>query len=230
MRSTHFDTLTRSLASSASRRDALKMLGGSIAAGVATYWGVGRAAPLNAAPMAMAPQQDNKTCQPLMEDTRCPSNYQKEPIPGHKPSFNGCGGEGSGFRPPQSFGRANFVPSCNAHDVCYENCGMSQGDCDSAFLADLVSSCAAAYPGIILSVDRFACYDVAGVYTAVVASVGGEFYREGQKKACRCCRQKTYCKCNETCYDSTALCLTNCKATLGCFTGICAPAEEGQCS
>jgi hypothetical protein len=38
-----------------------------------------------------------------------------------------------------------------------------------------------------------------------------------------------YCNCNNTCYEDEQLCLAECHVTLGCFTGICGYAEEGQC-
>jgi hypothetical protein len=41
--------------------------------------------------------------------------------------------------------------------------------------------------------------------------------------------QKIYCNCNKKCYDDPQVCLSECKVTLGCFTGICGPAQPGQC-
>jgi hypothetical protein len=40
---------------------------------------------------------------------------------------------------------------------------------------------------------------------------------------------KIYCNCNKKCYDDPQVCLSECKPTLGCFTGICGPAQPGQC-
>jgi hypothetical protein len=40
---------------------------------------------------------------------------------------------------------------------------------------------------------------------------------------------KIYCHCNKKCYDKATDCTSECKASLGCFTGICAPTEPGQC-
>lgn len=42
--------------------------------------------------------------------------------------------------------------------------------------------------------------------------------------------QFVYCACNSTCYTDPNVCLSNCHATLGCFSGICGPAQPGQCS
>jgi hypothetical protein len=46
---------------------------------------------------------------------------------------------------------------------------------------------------------------------------------------CQAAPTKIYCNCNKTCYDDVQVCLSECKATLGCFTGICEPAQPGQC-
>jgi hypothetical protein len=40
---------------------------------------------------------------------------------------------------------------------------------------------------------------------------------------------QVYCNCNKKCYDDVQVCLNECKVTLGCFTGICGPAEPEQC-
>jgi len=37
------------------------------------------------------------------------------------------------------------------------------------------------------------------------------------------CQQQIWCQCNRTCYTSLAACTSECHATLGCFTNICAP-------
>jgi hypothetical protein len=41
--------------------------------------------------------------------------------------------------------------------------------------------------------------------------------------------QKIYCNCNKKCYTDVNVCLSECKASLGCFIGICGPAQPGQC-
>jgi hypothetical protein len=41
--------------------------------------------------------------------------------------------------------------------------------------------------------------------------------------------QKVYCNCNKQCYTSATSCLAECRTSLGCYTGICDPAEPGQC-
>ncbi len=242
MSSPHFDTLTRSLATSSSRRDALKLLGGSIAAGALVLWGKGTPASASATAQAYATApayaaaaggfqfSDAENCISVLGDGTCPSGYTKKPRPGNVPQFNGCGGQGDDFVPPQGFGKASFTSSCNTHDVCYENCGATQADCDNDFLGGMVHACETAYPGLANTLKRYACIDLAGAFYAAVRLKGGEFYAAGQNKACQCCKAKYYCACNGACYNSSAVCLSECEVSLGCFTGICGPAEAGQCS
>jgi hypothetical protein len=227
-----FDALTRAFAGASSRRDALKVIGGTAVAGAAAV--LGRGTPglaYAAAPAAPAAE----SCTGVLGDGSCPPDYRKKPKPGNTPVVNGCGGQGSDFRPPQGFGKAAFTPACNEHDTCYENCGATQAGCDAEFLADMADSCRAAYPGLANTLKRFACYDLASAFYAAVSIMGGEFYAAGQQKACECCKDEpepvqVFCNCNDTCYDDVNVCLNECQTSLGCFTGICGPAEPGQCA
>lgn len=233
MNANFFDSLTRSLASSTSRRDALKVIGGAMAAGAATIWGRSGAVPAHAA-ASTAPYAtpDGESCIKPLGDGSCPSDYTKRPKAGNVPVVNGCGGQGSDFQPPQRFFKAPFTPSCNTHDRCYEDCGKSQSDCDTEFYFDLVDACKTAYPGVLQTLMRNSCYDVAAVYYAAVALKGGEFYAAGQQKACECCKDistTVWCNCNDTCYDDVGVCLDECQVSLGCFTAICGPAPVGKC-
>ena len=45
-----------------------------------------------------------------------------------------------------------------------------------------------------------------------------------------CKEPPVHCFCNKKCYPDAGSCLQECKASLGCFTGICEPAKPGQCS
>lgn len=63
---------------------------------------------------------------------------------------------------------------------------------------------------------------------------GAQCCPEGQRCCAGECRdgcggERVYCNCNQTCYDDVQVCLSECRVTLGCFTGICGPAEPGQC-
>jgi hypothetical protein len=44
------------------------------------------------------------------------------------------------------------------------------------------------------------------------------------------CPQRVYCACNQLCWTDASSCLAHCHASLTCFSGICGPAEPGQCA
>ncbi len=87
------------------------------------------------------------------------------------------------FGVPDFFGLAKFWNACQRHDVCYSTCGVARVDCDTVFGLDLATECVRAYwwlPPLLES-----CFGVAAVYAGVVASMGGQAYREAQEVACR---------------------------------------------
>ncbi len=47
--------------------------------------------------------------------------------------------------------------------------------------------------------------------------------------ACKSNSSKVYCNCNKTCYSDVGRCMSECRVSLGCFTGICGPADTTQC-
>ncbi len=148
---------------------------------------------------------------------------------------NGCGPAGSwlGSVLPQTYGAARLHVACDAHDVCYDTCNSSRSVCDAQFYAGMVRECAAAFPGPSKELDRRGCYNRASLYATAVSAGGESAYEAAQKNACECCRNEEaliYCNCNKRCYSDATACLDECEATLGCFTGICAPAEPGQCA
>ena len=71
-------------------------------------------------------------------------------------------------------------------------------------------------------------------YRLVKGSAGQEPYDDAQRAACECCDRlkvdKIYCNCNKRCYTSATACTNECRASLGCFTGICGPATTEQCA
>lgn len=217
MESEPFDRLTRGLSASTSRRQMFRMLARAAAGGLAAWAGGSALAP-NSARAA--------NCQAVGGDGECPPNTNKRGKAGNQPTVNGCGAEGSDFRPPQGFGEADYTPACNNHDVCYEMCDISKGSCDFDFLLDMRQSCRATYSWNLLY--RAWCSDLALIFTAAVGLGGGDAWRAAQQKACECC-STVYCSCNQSCYDDVNVCLDECKTSLGCFTGICGPASAEQC-
>lgn len=80
---------------------------------------------------------------------------------------------------PDSFGSANFKPTCDAHDLCYSDFSTTDRiDCDKTFLQGLLAECSRVYTGI----KRSTCNVVANTYYTAVRTVGGSFY-EGQGSA-----------------------------------------------
>lgn len=218
--SRRFDELTRRAGRSRSRREVLGLFGrGAVGALVG-----GQALQFLDAPAVSA--QDCLVEYPPADLDDCPN---KRKHPGNVPKSNGCGQQGSSFRPPQGFGRVDFTPPCNEHDVCYGTCMASKATCDQNFGDQLVDRCIAGYSGAFLS--EVACIFTAGVFQAAVTLFGGEAYEDGQKLDCECCRpiQKIWCNCNKKCYTDAVTCTSECKASLGCFTGICVPATTAQC-
>jgi hypothetical protein len=54
---------------------------------------------------------------PIANLANCPNLV---PIPGYKPTHNGCGDAKHPL--PHNFGAAEFTPDCNNHDECYDTC------------------------------------------------------------------------------------------------------------
>jgi hypothetical protein len=83
-----------------------------------------------------------------------------------------------GFDVPDSGPNFDFSNACAGHDSCY---GAHHGEgevarkaCDDAFLADMLSSCAAQWPRQL--VRRAACNAVAGIYYSGVRLGGWLFF------------------------------------------------------
>lgn len=214
-----FDGLSRRLATTRSRREVVRLFGGSALGAVVA----GTVAPWFTSSVAAS------HCiveYPPADLVNCPN---KRPHPGNTRGSNGCGPANSDFRPPQSFGRASFTVPCNNHDICYETCNTPKSNCDGTFGDQLVDTCIATYSGSFLM--ETVCIVVAGAYELAVTVGGGSAYEAGQTKDCECCQPvpHIWCQCNRTCYTNAAQCTSECRASLGCFTGICAPATPEQC-
>lgn len=169
----------------------------------------------------------------------CPN---RRPRPGYTPTVNGCGPAGFlnvvATLIPDGWLHVSFKSACDRHDACYGTCSASptkKDDCDRQMYDSAVLACNTAFtvpfgPGRI-AFDFGVCQVVAQTYYDAVSSGGAGPYDRAQKEACECCRpqNKVYCGCNKTCYSDVSTCLKECKAGLGCFTDICAPAKAGQC-
>jgi hypothetical protein len=161
---------------------------------------------------------------------------RKRHHPGHTPTTNGCGPEGGALSAviPNSWGKADFKPSCDTHDVCYGTCGNSKEDCDLALGLGAADSCKQAYGGggAINATLLAACTTIAYDYGAAVLLGGQDAFDQAQKEDCECCHLKSvaYCGPLDSCYSSAGACLEECKSGLGVFgENLCGPPPEGKC-
>lgn len=227
MRQELFDTLTRAFAMP-TQRSGWRVLASTAAT---SFWAlVGQS--ITSPQSAIAATSVDSNCIVLNHDATCPSGTNKHQQSGYTPSFNGCGPEGGTIKLPQGYGKADYTSSCNHHDTCYEECDTPKVSCDETFRDDMYASCAAAYPGLTNSLSRFGCYERAYAYYAAVLNFGDSAWIAAQQKSCECCSDapnKLWCNCSKTCYDDINSCLDECKATLGCFSGICTAATSEQC-
>ena len=114
-------------------------------------------------------------------------------VGGHSPSAQAagakCGGGLTASLTPALQGSYNFTLVCVQHDKCYAHFGISKGDCDSAFIGNMLAECAHAYPTTnnVLSKanksKRHSCEYVAGRYHIAVAQNGEAAYQKAQKQA-----------------------------------------------
>lgn len=196
-----FDNLSRSMAGSLTRREALKVAFTGLAGmvlmkiGINTAW-AGTECLCNGA----IPYDPKVSCctlsgvvqkNPIADLNNCPG---KVPNPTYKCNPNGCGGEG-GTPVPNGFMGANFYPACAEHDCCYGECNHYKNDCDTNFRANLNLACSAA---AIMTVNPnllAACKAVALLYYGFVSKKGQTYYDAAQKQACSCCGDETCTGC-----------------------------------
>jgi hypothetical protein len=205
-----------------SRRGFFKVASGAIAL---FFTGAGATA---LAPSAAA---EEPTCFwqfPPGDLSTCEKTRHKE---GHTSSTNGCGPGGWKNKAVRDhWGKANFTPSCNKHDVCYGTCGSNKLDCDLNLAREAMNACGDAYPDS--PTRRAACETIAVIYGMAVDEFGDDPYREAQEEDCECCRYQNvaYCQPDDSCWYSATACLQVCPSGLG-VTGqnLCGPPPEGKC-
>ena len=76
---------------------------------------------------------------------------------------------------------------CNHHDFCYQTCGRTKAECDSAFLDDMFRVC-----NEMTAAQKAVCYPnclaVANTYYDGVVVGGQSAYENGQNRGCQCCQ------------------------------------------
>jgi hypothetical protein len=118
---------------------------------------------------------------PIANVADCPGRVG---IPGHTATSNGCGTDQHPL--PNHYGTANFLPGCDAHDICYGTCGTVKQVCDNNLIFTIKSSCDAAYSS---GPKRTFCDTFVALFasSAISSPIGDAAYSDAQKAACQCC-------------------------------------------
>ena len=232
-----FDNFMRSVASQATRRDALRV---SAQGAFLSFMASLGLRPAHAAADCLCDRQlydpQTQCCTPTGVQTKHPiADLARCPDRVASPSYtcvpNGCGAEG-GAAFPGGFGAASFLDCCNGHDCCWGTCHGDRNGCDANFLNCMRSSCDAAYPPDIMTlpggfeidrnrVNRSLCRGQANAYhTAVQSGVGTNAYNAAQQNACDCCGTQDC----PTCPGGTCSSLPSCQDP-GC---VCFQTVEGR--
>lgn len=79
---------------------------------------------------------------------------------------------------PDKWGKANFKPVCDKHDICYsKGSKTSRKSCDQKFLAGLLGVCSKTYEPKKHAVKYTACSSVAGGYYQAVRKLAKSYYK-----------------------------------------------------
>ncbi len=145
--------------------------------------------------------------------------------------------------PSAAFGTgdpANPGP-CDLHDACFTTCGTGFGQCNAAFLANMLAVCDSL--PVAEAACAGSCRSIAALYAGAVAAVGPGGYLTNQKRGCECPCDGNGPVCgNGICEtlegESGTTCSADCTGELGpgdvcvvdedCFGGECGP--NGRCS
>ena len=115
--------------------------------------------------------------------------------PGHIPTTNGCGSSGSEWVPDSNWGKVDFTPACNAHDICYGTCGTTHQSCDNSLANAMEAACLEWWNSwwgyITVGTAYFSCVAQAEIYRGTLLAGGGMAFDNAQDEACEfdtCCR------------------------------------------
>lgn len=234
-----FDNFVRSVASQATRRDALRVsANGAFLSFMATLG----LRPAHAAADCLCGRvlydpaiqcctvTGVQTKRPIADLERCPERVAP-------PNFtcgqgNGCGGEG-GQPLPENYGAANWRPCCDSHDCAWGTCRSDRNGADAALRDCIRTSCDTAFPVSLVPlpggfgsydenrIDRSVCRGYANTgFTAVQSRWGTDFYNNAQRNACDCCGAQSC----PTCPGGTCSNLPSCQDP-GC---VCFQTVEGR--
>lgn len=81
---------------------------------------------------------------------------------------------------PDSWGKADFKPSCDKHDICYSSGSRTNRyTCDTRFYSNLKAECKRVYSNTTVRLS--ACNKIAKVYYDAVRAFGGSHYAGREK-------------------------------------------------
>jgi hypothetical protein len=120
----------------------------------------------------------------MTDIAECPNRISK---PGFVPMPNGCGTVD--HRLPDHFGKCDFTPACNTHDICYVSCPNPKQSCDDKFISDINESCISTYKRPLEAVDRYGCRKLSTIAARVAfaTEAAQRAYEAAQKLGCQCC-------------------------------------------
>jgi hypothetical protein len=164
----------------------------------------------------------------------CPNRV---PVPGYRPTVNGCGPSGFGWTIPDSWGRANFTPACNQHDRCYGTCNSNRRVCDNQMRRQMKRECNRVYSNKDGQENfwRLKCLRRANLYYNVVNRRGQSAYEDAQNEACFCCDPgqiacRTGCCSPQFCQACIGdTCQWTCGPCQWCNRGVCQDCGVGCC-
>ncbi len=157
------------------------------------YWSATPPSPLPPTPPATSAPTSHTSIK------NCP---KRKPRPGYKATANGCGPAESNkalqaaITLLQGYGRVNFTPACNQHDLCYGKCNSDKGQCDQDFKGAMIAECLGNYGATSAWESIFTvfgperrlakCRAVAEAFYQAVSRWGDDAYWAAQEEACCC--------------------------------------------
>ncbi|WP_445082553.1 hypothetical protein [Candidatus Nitrotoga sp. AM1P] len=123
---------------------------------------------------------------------------------------------------------ADFRPSCNVHDCCYDKCNSAKVTCDTDFQNSLRAACNTAYPGngFLQSKKRGMCISTADTYYSFVNNLGQTYYDGAQKQSCDCCSTNS---CTTPCAGGSCGNLPSCSGNNPDCLCFSTPEGDGAC-
>lgn len=136
----------------------------------------------------------SKTISTVSDLSKCPNKVAKK---NYTPTTNGCGTDD--FHVTSKPGgcvpcnvEVDFLPACDAHDICYGTCNTKKSNCDTNFHSAMINACESELTDQTCHCGELAsrlngCKKWANTYKNAVASTNSPF-NNAQVNACQCCK------------------------------------------